>query len=256
MRSRRLRAIGAEHCSVRRYALGMNRHSTPKEFFMSFRNNLFIAAAVAATLGVSSPVIAGDPSSLVLDSCTRSFAMDRAAGHPGKSIAVPKRTGAVAQQCAVDKRKPLILASYLDARGGLALVRGRTERALEQIHARKSGPVSAAELTNQCVAYTVLRQWPEAGDACDAAVEGALLQREQANKLHYWDRKRADAVTAAAYSNRAVMHWLSGDESAAQENLSSARRLSPNAAYVKRNLELAERGSALASAAAIASSGS
>lgn len=144
------------------------------------------------------------------------------------------------------QRKPLVLASYTDARGGAALVRGKAERALAQIYAKKSTRMSASELTNLCVAHTVLRQQSQAGDACDGAVASALDERASTSIRLRADRKFADTAVGAAYSNRAVMHWLAGNEVAAHNDLMKARSFTPHAAHVLRNLEVAERAPSLA----------
>ena len=146
-------------------------------------------------------------------------------------------------------RKPLILASYTDARGGQALVRGRTELALELLGTKKLARSSTAELTNQCVGRTVLRQWSQAGDACDAALARALAERVAMNRWPGTNRSAANAAGGVAYSNRAVMHWLSGNALAASQDLAQAQDLLPNASYVMRNLEVAKRDASLVRAA-------
>jgi hypothetical protein len=224
---------------------------------MSFRNNLIATSTfwVVAFSGVSSMVSAADTKPIVLETCTQAtLASHRFVGHPGKSILLPKREVREVARCSSEQRKPLILASYTDARGGQALVRGRTEQALEQIYAKKSAPSSAAELTNLCVAKTVLRQWSQAGDACDAAVARALDERDSKSTRLSAARKMADKGVGAAYSNRAVMHWMSGDEVAAHNDLLKAQDLSPDASYVMRNLKVAERKPSLVRATADQSS--
>ncbi|HEU4590182.1 MAG TPA: hypothetical protein VFS13_04675 [Steroidobacteraceae bacterium] len=188
---------------------------------MSLRNRLFVGSTLLAVtlIGVSSLASAADTQPVVRENAS------------------------------VVKRKPLILAGYTDARGGTALVRGDTGRALQQIHARKAARRTADELTNQCVAHTVLRQWSAAAPACDAAVEGALEARASARQRALVPRKLVDAKVAVAYSNRAVMHWVSGDPVAAQQDLAKARSFSPKASYVMRNLEVAGREPSLARAA-------
>jgi len=219
---------------------------------MSPRNNLIATSAFwLVTLGgVSSIASAADTSPIVRETCAQvTLAGQKHVGHPGKSIVLPKRRIRDVTQCTAELRKPLILASYTDARGGQALVDGRTERALKQIKAKKWGRSSAAEMTNLCVARTVLRQWSQAGNACDAAVASAVSERASISKRLYADRKSADTGVGVAYSNRAVMHWLSGNEFAAHNDLVNARNFSPNASYVMRNLEVAERDPSLALAA-------
>jgi cell division inhibitor SulA len=61
-------------------------------------------------------------------------------------------------------------------------------------------------------------------------------------------RKQADTGVAVAYSNRAVMHWLSSNAAAAHNDLVNARKFGPDAAFVMRNLEVTERGPSLARA--------
>lgn len=193
---------------------------------MSFRINLVASSALmfVSLCGAASVAGAADTRSTVV-------------GHPGKAILLPKGEKRQESQYSRVERKPLVLASYTDSPGGIALVRGRTERALEQINAKTSNSSSISGLTNRCVAHTVLRQWSQAGDACDAAVVVALEKRTDTRGL------------AAAYSNRAVMHWLSRNEIAAQDDLVKARAFAPTASYIKRNLEVTERGVSLARAA-------
>lgn len=218
---------------------------------MSFRNNLATSSALmlVSLCGASSLVSAADTQSIVRETCTQATLVEfRQVGHPGKSLLLPKRLAREGVQCSRGERKPMMLASFTDVRGGEALVRGQAEQALEQIHARKSKRFSAFELNNQCVAYTVLRQWTQAGDACDAAVNSALDKRENNRRLFGGPRYPVSSGIATAYSNRAVMHWLSNNSAEAHNDLAKARKLAPQASYVQRNLDVTERASSLASA--------
>lgn len=218
---------------------------------MSFRNNLATSSALmlVSLCGASSFVSAADTQSIVRETCTQATLVEfRQVGHPGKSLLLPKRPAREGAQCSREQRKPMMLASYTDARGGEALVRGQSEQALEQIFAKKSKSYSASELNNQCVAHTVLRQWSQAGDACDAAVASALDKRERARKRPGGIRYPGDAGVATAYSNRAVMHWLSNNAAAAQNDLAKARKLAPQASYIRRNLDVTALESSLAGA--------
>jgi hypothetical protein len=215
---------------------------------MSFRNNLLVSSLVLVSLcGGSSLAKAADTKPVVSEACTQAtLAQYRAAGHPGKSIRLPSRQVSGAIPCSREKGKPMVLASYLDARGGQALVRGQAERALEQLDHGKPRSYSAFELNNRCVAHTVLRQWPQATDACDAAVASALDRRERKHHRFGGLRDSTDREVATAYSNRAVMYWLSNETGAAHKDLVEARKLAPYASYVKRNLGVAEAGSSWA----------
>ena len=205
---------------------------------MSFRNHLFASSALlfVSLCGVSS-VNAADTDPIVRETCARETYTVRHAGHPGKKILMPVRQVKKAAGCAVSSSpgRVLYLASFLDAPGGEALVSGRTELAMEQAYAKRAGR-SPGVLTNRCVAHTVLRQWTEARESCDAAVDSTLRQRD----------KVSSKQIAAAYSNRAVLNWLLSDEVAAQSDLAKARRFAPGASYVARNREATDSRPSLA----------
>jgi hypothetical protein len=190
---------------------------------MSLRTNpLSLSAAwLIALTGASAGVSAADTKPIVVEACT---------------------------QCESSRREPLILASYTDARGGQALVRGRTELARELLGTKSFERSSPAELTNLCVAQTVLRQLPQAGAACDAALARALAERASTGRWPSAYREALHTAVSAAYSNRAVMHWLSGNADAARDDLAKAQRFSPDASYVMRNVEVTERKLAFARA--------
>jgi hypothetical protein len=217
---------------------------------MSIRNQMIAASALAlvAFCGASNPAIAADSKPLIAESCSsQTRSLVRQVGHPGKSALFPQRKFPE-QGCSTAPRKPLMLASFTDSPGGRALVAGKTERAIEQIRASKSAPDSM-ELTNLCVAYTVLREWPEASDTCDAAVASATDERARIAKQAGPRSKMADTRVAVAYSNRAVLNWLSRDEAAAKSDLALARSHAPKARFVMRNADVTVRTSTLAQSA-------
>jgi hypothetical protein len=180
----------------------------------------------------------------VAESCESVKRVNRPAGHPGKSALFPQRDSV---QCTRPARKRLTLATFETAPGGKALVSGRTERAIEQIYAKSAQPVSAQTLTNLCVAHTVLRQFDQALETCDAAVASASAKRAEGFRPGV-SRQMVDASAAVAYSNRAVLHLLSRDNFAAQNDLASARAISPRAFYVMRNSDAAAPTASLAQA--------
>jgi hypothetical protein len=218
---------------------------------MFIRNKLAASSALVlvSLCGASSLVSAADTKPIVRETCTQATLVEfRPVGHPGKSIQLPKRQARDGESCSRRQHKPMMLASYTDARGGQALVRGKAERALEQIYAGKTRSYSVLELNNQCVAHTVLRQWSEAADACDAAVASALDKNAKGHLQFGGLDYSVDMAVATAYSNRAVMYWLRNDEVAAHNDLAMARKLAPQASYVLRNLNVAKTGSSLARA--------
>jgi hypothetical protein len=220
---------------------------------MSFRKRFLAATLLTASLGALSSVSqAADTKPIVREDCSfETLVRDRHAGHPGKSIPLPKRPARLVAECPQEQRRTLVMASYTDSPGGTSLVRGQTRQALEQLQGRRDSRKSNFELTNQCVAHTILRQFSEAEALCDAAVDRALAVRKGASNRLGITRRMFDRDVGVAYSNRAVMHLLSGDEVAAHQDLSQARKLTPNASYVMRNVEAAGREPALAAVAPI-----
>jgi hypothetical protein len=71
--------------------------------------------------------------------------------------------------------------------------------------------------------------------ACDDAVEEEQ-RAEDGSVLQQQNRRQHDASAALVYSNRAVLHWLTADASAAQADLARAQALAPQADFVIRNL--------------------
>jgi hypothetical protein len=212
---------------------------------MSSRHPLIaVSALLLASLYAAAPVNAGENKPLVPESCESAKRVNRSVGHPGKSALFPQRESV---QCSRPARKRLTLATFETAPGGKALVSGRTERAIDQIYAKSAKPVSAQTLTNLCVAHTVLRQFDEALETCDAAVASASANRAEGFRPGV-SRQMLDATAAVAYSNRAVLHLLSRDTLAAQNDLASARAISPRAFYVMRNSDAAVPTASLAQA--------
>ena len=212
-----------------------------------FLRKLAVCSSLLAVALISAPSVANadDNLPIVRDTCAEPALVRRQVGHPGKSLMQP---GFSLRNCSVDKpkSKPLVLAGFTDVRGGLALVRGKPQRALDQIYGRNSVRPTGDELTNLCVAHTRLQQWGEASDACDAAVGRATDARARASRSLSAARKLADTKLAVAYSNRAVLYRLTGDAVAAHNDLAKARKISPNASFVVRNVEAAGREPSLA----------
>ena len=211
---------------------------------MSSKYLIAASALLLASLYATAPVNAGDTKPLVPEKCESGKRVSRSVGHPGKSALFPQRDSV---QCSRPVRKRLTLATFENAPGGKALISGRTERAIEQIYAKSAKPVSAQTLTNLCVAHTVLRQFDEALETCDAAVASANAKRSGGYRPGV-SRQMLDASAAVAYSNRAVLHLLSRDTLAAQSDLASARAISPRAFYVMRNSDAAVPTASLAQA--------
>lgn len=203
-----------------------------------------VSALLLASLYATAPINAGETKPLVPENYESGKRVNRAVGHPGKSAMLPQCDSV---QCPRSARKRLTLMAFETAAGGRALVSGRTERAIDQIYAKSTRSVSAQTLTNLCVANTALRRYDDAHKTCDAAVASANAKRSKGYRPGV-SRQMLDASAAAAYSNRAVLHLLSHNTPAAQNDLASARAISPRAFYVMRNLNAAVSTASLAQA--------
>ena len=141
-----------------------------------------------------------------------------------------------------DGAHQFVFTVFSDAAGGDDVVAGHYSAALEEL---KSDPRSvdldpSTVNTNRCVAYSMTLRWQEARAACDAAVRAAAEHRNGSPAGWSWMDTSADDYLAVAYANRAVMHWMSSDDSAARKDLAKARELSPEADFVARNLAALE----------------
>ncbi len=196
------------------------------------------AALLLAYFGVSAPATADADAGAVATCASGTRAVFRPTGHPGKSMAVKRHEVSVSRSCAGVARDALMLASFVDSPGGAALMAGQSARAIEQIGASRKSNLTSNALTNLCVAHTVARDWSQAPDACDAAVAAAL---DAHKRSAIWPRthlERANKAVAVAYSNRAVMHWLSSNSVGSGTDLARARAIAPKANFVMRNSRL------------------
>lgn len=131
-----------------------------------------------------------------------------------------------------------VFTAYDDAPGGAQVLAGRYQAALQEVKDYR-GLVDhdpAATNTNRCVAYSMTLRWREAQAACDAAVRTAAQEAPTWTGSFVAGHERL----AIAYANRAVMHWMSNDQAAAQQDLAKALALSPKAEFVARNVAALE----------------
>jgi hypothetical protein len=143
-----------------------------------------------------------------------------------------------AAQAADEAKKSFVLTAYANGPGGKSLLARNYEQGLAEVHQSKHNALMASSYkTNLCVAQTGLRHWNEARTACDAAIKDALERKPRgfANGS-LSDSKRHDTYIAIAYSNRAVVNWLSKESVAAAEDLAKAHKLAPDADFVARNV--------------------
>ncbi len=127
-----------------------------------------------------------------------------------------------------------VLVAYSNRTGGAQIAQGEYASAAQ---ARRSGLQSdpGALDTNRCVALAMSEQLAQAQRACDSAVRAAVWEQAQLPSWNPASRNMASNAQAVAYSNRAVLRWLSADRRGAQEDLARARTLAPQATFVARN---------------------
>ncbi len=138
------------------------------------------------------------------------------------------------------------LTAFGNTVAGSSLVHGDYNIAIEQlaIDARSLEKDSVA--TNSCVAYTVTHRLDAARKACDQAVSDAQLQLATLSATLTWARPEYREYLAVAYSNRAVLNWLTNNSAAAQADLKKAELVSPKAEFVARNLTALQSHNAVA----------
>jgi hypothetical protein len=133
-----------------------------------------------------------------------------------------------------DQPNKFVMAVYENGVGGDRLVSGDYAGAMKQMHYAR--PSDETRATNECVAYTMTAQFETARSVCDVAVKDAKKDILHSSSVTLWDRTQLEEFLAIAYSNRAVLDWLSHDTAAAERDLSDASALSPQGDYVAHNM--------------------
>jgi hypothetical protein len=144
--------------------------------------------------------------------------------------------GSVAAAHAADQPNKFVMTAYINGAGGESLVSGDYKGGLTQ--ALRGVADDDKTATNKCVAYTMTAQLTAAQSLCDEAVKSARwdLWHLSVSGAALWEQRTLQEALAIAYSNRAVVHWLTNDAPAAERDLADAVAIMPNADYVARNL--------------------
>jgi hypothetical protein len=138
---------------------------------------------------------------------------------------------------ATETHQPFVLTAYSNGAGGSHLLAGKYELALTEIQRSKNNMITASTYaTNLCVAQTGLRHWNEAKIACDAAIKDAERRKPRGFVSPLSDAVDHNTYIAIAYSNRAVVNWLSKEAVHAAEDLAKAHKMAPQADFVARNI--------------------
>jgi hypothetical protein len=153
---------------------------------------------------------------------------------------------------AADQSHNFELAAFSNTLAGDSLVRGNYDMAFQQIAVDEHSLVSQATIsTNRCVALIVTRKFQEAHAACDAAVHAAQQEIVSLPVSMSWARQDYLEYLALAYSNRAVLSYISNDTVAAQADLKKAEAAAPKAPFVARNLTALQSHTAVAQVSVI-----
>jgi hypothetical protein len=162
------------------------------------------------------------------------------------ALAAALLAGATAH--AADSPPTFELTVFSNGAAGTALVSGDYNSAVQELnaHAHVDALDTDSLNTNRCVAYSLTRQLEAARAACDAAVREAQQAISSLPVSMSWARSDYRDYLALAYSNRAVLNWLSNNESAAQADLKKAAAVAPKADFVARNLTALQNHSTVA----------
>jgi hypothetical protein len=137
---------------------------------------------------------------------------------------------------AADAPHTFELTAFSNGTGGASLLSGNYNSAIEELGAGARKLDGETLSTNRCVAYAVTHQIQAARAACDMAVREAQQQITSLPISMSWARTEYREYLALAYSNRAVVDWMSNDAAAAQADLKKAAAVAPKAEFVAGNL--------------------
>lgn len=136
---------------------------------------------------------------------------------------------------AADAAETFVLVAYSNRAGGTRIAHGEYRTATQAEHATVQADPGALA-TNHCVAFAMSERLAQARLACDSAVQAAHSEQTQSPSWNPRGREQAANSAAVAYSNRAVLRWLSADSRGAKEDLAKAQALAPQASFVTRNM--------------------
>jgi Flp pilus assembly protein TadD len=153
---------------------------------------------------------------------------------------------------AADQPRNFELAAFSNTLAGDSLVRGNYEAALQQLAIDEHSLASPATVTtNRCVTLIMMRKFEAAHTACNSAVRAAKLEIVSMPVTMAWARQEYRDYLALAYSNRAVLDYLTNDATAAQADLEKAVSVSPKTELVARNRTVLQSHNAVAQVAVV-----
>jgi hypothetical protein len=138
------------------------------------------------------------------------------------------------------------LTAFSNTAAGDSLIRGDYNLAIQKLGIDARSLARDTVNTNRCVALALTHQLAAAHEACDAAVRDAQRELANAPAPELWSRSQYRDYLGVAYSNRAVVNYLSHNDAAAQADLAKAAAMAPKAEFVARNLTALQSHTAIA----------
>ena len=147
---------------------------------------------------------------------------------------------------AADEAHTFELTAFSNGTGGRALLSGDYNTAKQELSSHHQTLDVETAATNSCVMFTVTHQIDAAHAACDKAVREAQQEIASLPVSLSWARSEYRDYLALAYTNRAVLSWVTNDSAGAQSDMKKAAAVSPKAAFVARNLSALQNHAAVA----------
>jgi len=152
---------------------------------------------------------------------------------------------------AADEPHTFELTAFSNGTGGKAILSGDYNTAQQELKSRERSLDVETVATNRCVVYTLTRQIDAARAACDKAVHEAQQEIAGLPVSLSWARSDYRDYLALAYSNRAVLNWVTNDATGAQDDLKKAAAVSPKASFVARNVSALQNHATVAQVASV-----
>ena len=152
---------------------------------------------------------------------------------------------------AADEPHTFELTAFSNGTGGQAILSGDYNTAQQELKSRERSLDVETVATNRCVVYTVTRQIDAARTACDKAVHEAQQEIAGLPVSLSWARSDYRDYLALAYSNRAVLNWVTNNATGAQDDLKKAAAVSPKASFVARNVSALQNHATVAQVASV-----
>lgn len=157
---------------------------------------------------------------------------------PGQAIMAGISAALLAAGAHAASDTRFVVAAYSNIAGGQQIISGDYKAALTALETESSAEgVDVASLSvNRCAALTMAKQWSAAQTACDQAVQYARLAKITDAQGSLQQLNLLDEKLAVAYSDRAVLEWLTNKAKVAAQDMAHARAVQPHSRLVAQNV--------------------